>query len=127
MARYTGPKNRICRKFGEPILGSGKNLQKKSAPPGMHGASKKRKAASEYSIQLKEKQKAKKRIYYTINKEKILAQTKSNYEENREERMGRMRRYNRANKEKAALYTKSYYEKNKERLKNMFENIKTIY
>lgn len=59
MARYTGPKNRICRKFGEPILGSGKNLQKKSAPPGMHGASKKRKTASEYSIQLKEKQKAK--------------------------------------------------------------------
>lgn len=59
MARYTGPKNRICRKFGEPILGSGKNLQKKSAPPGMHGATKKRKAASEYSIQLKEKQKAK--------------------------------------------------------------------
>ena len=59
MARYTGPKNRICRKFGEPILGSGKNLQKKSAPPGMHGASKKRKTASEYAIQLKEKQKAK--------------------------------------------------------------------
>ncbi|MCC6186053.1 MAG: 30S ribosomal protein S4 [Chitinophagaceae bacterium] len=59
MARYTGPKNRICRKFGEPILGSGKNLSKKSAPPGMHGATKKRKAASEYSIQLKEKQKAK--------------------------------------------------------------------
>jgi small subunit ribosomal protein S4 len=59
MARYTGPKNRICRKFGEPILGSGKNLQKKSAPPGMHGATKKRKTASEYAIQLKEKQKAK--------------------------------------------------------------------
>lgn len=59
MARYTGPKNRICRKFGEPILGSGKNLQKKSAPPGMHGASKKRKTQSEYAIQLKEKQKAK--------------------------------------------------------------------
>lgn len=59
MARYTGPKNRICRKFGEPILGSGKNLQRKSNPPGMHGAGKKRKAASEYAIQLKEKQKAK--------------------------------------------------------------------
>lgn len=59
MARYTGPKNRICRKFGEPILGSGKNLQKKSTPPGMHGASKKRKTQSEYAIQLKEKQKAK--------------------------------------------------------------------
>lgn len=59
MARYTGPKNRICRKFGEPILGSGKNLSKLSTPPGMHGASKKRKSQSEYAIQLKEKQKAK--------------------------------------------------------------------
>lgn len=59
MARYTGPKNRICRIFGEPILGSGKNLGKNSNPPGMHGNSKKRKTASEYAIQLKEKQKAK--------------------------------------------------------------------
>ena len=59
MARYTGPKNRICRIFGEPILGSGKNLQKNSNPPGQHGPSKKRKTASEYAIQLKEKQKAK--------------------------------------------------------------------
>ncbi|MBS1771733.1 MAG: 30S ribosomal protein S4 [Bacteroidetes bacterium] len=59
MARYTGPKNRICRIFGEPILGSGKSLQKNSNPPGQHGPSKKRKTASEYAIQLKEKQKAK--------------------------------------------------------------------
>ena len=59
MARYTGPKNRICRIFGEPILGSGKNLQKNSNPPGQHGPSKKRKTASEYAVQLKEKQKAK--------------------------------------------------------------------
>ncbi|MBS1588348.1 MAG: 30S ribosomal protein S4 [Bacteroidetes bacterium] len=59
MARYTGPKNRICRIFGEPILGSGKNLGKSSNPPGMHGNSKKRKSQSEYGIQLKEKQKAK--------------------------------------------------------------------
>jgi small subunit ribosomal protein S4 len=59
MARYTGPKNRICRIFGEPILGSGKSLGKTSYPPGMHGPSRKRKAASEYSVQLKEKQKAK--------------------------------------------------------------------
>lgn len=59
MARYTGPKNRICRIFGEPILGSGKNLSKNSNPPGMHGATRKRKAPSEYAIQLKEKQKAK--------------------------------------------------------------------
>ena len=59
MARYTGPKNRINRKFGEPILGSGKDLNKNSFPPGMHGNSKKRKTASEYSVQLREKQKAK--------------------------------------------------------------------
>ena len=59
MARYTGPKNKICRIFGEPILGSGKNLTKNSNPPGMHGANRKRKAPSEYAIQLKEKQKAK--------------------------------------------------------------------
>lgn len=59
MARYTGPKNRICRIFGEPILGSGKNLAKNSNPPGMHGTTRKRKTQSEYAIQLKEKQKAK--------------------------------------------------------------------
>lgn len=59
MARYTGPKNRICRIFGEPILGSGKSLSKNSNPPGQHGPNRKRKAASEYAVQLKEKQKAK--------------------------------------------------------------------
>lgn len=59
MARYTGPKNKICRIFGEPILGSGKNLGKNSNPPGMHGANRKRKQLSEYGVQLKEKQKAK--------------------------------------------------------------------
>lgn len=59
MARYTGPKNRICRIFGEPILGSGKSLGKNSNPPGQHGPTRKRKQASEYAVQLKEKQKAK--------------------------------------------------------------------
>jgi small subunit ribosomal protein S4 len=59
MARYTGPKNRICRIFGEPILGSGKSLSKNSNPPGQHGGTRKRKTASEYAVQLKEKQKAK--------------------------------------------------------------------
>ncbi|MFM9908227.1 MAG: 30S ribosomal protein S4 [Chitinophagaceae bacterium] len=59
MARYTGPKTRICRIFGEPILGNGKYLTKSSFPPGQHGPSKKRKAPGEYAIQLKEKQKAK--------------------------------------------------------------------
>src|SRR3954471_25056110 len=59
MARYTGPKNRICRIFGEPILGSGKSFGKNSNPPGQHGPTRKRKTASEYAVQLKEKQKAK--------------------------------------------------------------------
>jgi small subunit ribosomal protein S4 len=59
MARYTGPKTKICRRFGEPILGNAKYLDKNSNPPGQHGASKKRKAPGEYAIQLKEKQKAK--------------------------------------------------------------------
>ena len=58
MARYTGPKARISRKFGEPILGGGKALQRKSYAPGMHGKGRKRKQ-SEYAVQLNEKQKAK--------------------------------------------------------------------
>ena len=59
MARYRGPKTRICRIFGEPILGNGKYLTKNSNPPGQHGATKKRKQPGEYALQLKEKQKAK--------------------------------------------------------------------
>jgi len=58
MARYTGPKARISRRFNEPILGDNKALQKKNYAPGMHGKGKKRKL-SEYAIQLAEKQKAK--------------------------------------------------------------------
>ncbi len=58
MARYTGPKVRISRRFNEPILGESKAFQKKNYPPGMHGKGKKRKQ-SEYAIQLAEKQKAK--------------------------------------------------------------------
>lgn len=59
MARYNGPKTKISRKFGEPILGNGKWLDKNSNPPGQHGAAKKRKTLGEYALQLKEKQKAK--------------------------------------------------------------------
>jgi small subunit ribosomal protein S4 len=59
MARYTGPKTKISRIFGEPILGNGKYLTKNSNPPGQHGASKKRKTLGEYALQLREKQKAK--------------------------------------------------------------------
>lgn len=58
MARYTGPKTRIARKFGEAIFGPDKVLSKKNYPPGQHGANKRRKT-SEYGIQLREKQKAK--------------------------------------------------------------------
>lgn len=58
MARYTGPKVRISRRFGEPIMGDNKALQKKNYGPGMHGRGKKRKR-SEYAMQLSEKQKAK--------------------------------------------------------------------
>ena len=59
MARYTGPKSKIARKFKEPIFGADKVLEKKNYPPGMHGLSKKRSKQSEYSVQLQEKQKAK--------------------------------------------------------------------
>ena len=59
MARYTGPKTKISRRFGEPITGNGKWLSKNSNPPGMHGANRKRKTLGEYALQLSEKQKAK--------------------------------------------------------------------
>ena len=58
MARYTGPKTKIARKFQEPIFGPDKVLTKKNYPPGQHGNSRKRKT-SEYGLQLREKQKAK--------------------------------------------------------------------
>ena len=58
MARYRGPKAKISRRYGEPILGPSKALQKKSYPPGQHGKGRRRKQ-SEYAVQLMEKQKAK--------------------------------------------------------------------
>ena len=59
MARYTGPKTKISRKFGEPLFGEDRTLEKKNYPPGQHGNSKRRSKKSEYAIQLMEKQKAK--------------------------------------------------------------------
>jgi len=59
MARYTGPKSKIARKFKEPIFGPDKALEKKNYPPGMHGNARRRGKKSEYAIQLAEKQKAK--------------------------------------------------------------------
>ncbi len=59
MARYTGPKSKIARRFREPIFGPDKALEKKNYPPGMHGTSKRRGKQSEYAVQLMEKQKVK--------------------------------------------------------------------
>jgi small subunit ribosomal protein S4 len=59
MARYTGPRSRIARRFQEPILGNSKSLEKKNYPPGMHGQMKKRAKQSEYAVQIREKQKVK--------------------------------------------------------------------
>jgi len=59
MARYRGPKTKISRKFGEAIFGYDKSFERRNYPPGQHGNSRRRKKPSDYSIQLKEKQKAK--------------------------------------------------------------------
>ncbi|WP_299889884.1 30S ribosomal protein S4 [uncultured Lacinutrix sp.] len=59
MARYTGPKTKIARKFGEAIFGEDKAFEKRNYPPGQHGNNRRRGKKSEYAIQLMEKQKAK--------------------------------------------------------------------
>ena len=59
MARYTGPKTKKARIFGEAIFGPDKALEKRNYPPGQHGLARKRKKTSEYGTQLREKQKAK--------------------------------------------------------------------
>ncbi|MFQ3305662.1 MAG: small subunit ribosomal protein S4 [Polaribacter sp.] len=59
MARYTGPKTKISRKFGEAIFGDDKNFEKRNYPPGQHGNARRRGKKSEYATQLMEKQKAK--------------------------------------------------------------------
>ncbi len=59
MARYTGPKSKIARKFREPIFGPDKALERKNYPPGQHGNTRRRGKQSEYAVQLLEKQKTK--------------------------------------------------------------------
>ena len=59
MARYTGPKTKIARKFGEAIFGDDKSFEKRNYPPGQHGNNRRRGKKSDYAIQLAEKQKAK--------------------------------------------------------------------
>ena len=58
MARYTGPRAKVARRFSDPIFGSSKAVSKKAYPPGQHGRGRRRKQ-SEYAVQLMEKQKAK--------------------------------------------------------------------
>ena len=55
MGRYTGPRTKISRRFGEPIFGPDKVLERRPNPPGQHGANKRRKKVSEYGQQLREK------------------------------------------------------------------------
>jgi len=52
MARYTGPKTKIARKFGEAIFGDDKSFEKRNFPPGQHGNNRRRGKKSEYAIQL---------------------------------------------------------------------------
>ncbi|MCI5080987.1 MAG: 30S ribosomal protein S4 [Saprospiraceae bacterium] len=59
MARYTGPKTKKARAFGEPIFGFDKAFERKKYPPGQHGNTRRRKQKSDYALQLMEKQKAK--------------------------------------------------------------------
>ncbi|MCB0566115.1 MAG: 30S ribosomal protein S4 [Phaeodactylibacter sp.] len=59
MARYTGPKTKKARAFGEPIFGFDKHFERKKYPPGQHGNTRRRKQKSDYALQLMEKQKAK--------------------------------------------------------------------
>ena len=59
MGRYTGPRSKIARRFGEAIFGPDKVLDRRNYAPGQHGANKRRKKVSEYGTQLREKQKAK--------------------------------------------------------------------
>ncbi|MCP5516749.1 MAG: 30S ribosomal protein S4 [Verrucomicrobiales bacterium] len=68
MARYTGPRVRISRRFGVPIFGSSKYLERRGYPPGMHGPRSRRKI-SEFALGLMEKQKI--RYYYGLQEKQF--------------------------------------------------------
>ena len=59
MARYTGPKTKVSRRYGVPLFGPSKSLERRNFPPGQHGAKNTRKKQSDFSIALAEKQKLK--------------------------------------------------------------------
>ncbi len=64
MARYTGPTDKISRRFGVPLFGPSKALERRSYPPGQHGVRSGRRKQSEYAVALAEKQKL--RMQYGI-------------------------------------------------------------
>lgn len=68
MARYTGPKVRISRRFGIPIFGPSKYLERRNFPPGVHGPRSRRKV-SEYALALGEKQKL--RYFYGLQEKQF--------------------------------------------------------
>lgn len=57
MARYTGPRDKVSRRFGVALFGSTKALEKRPFPPGQHGMRAGRKKKSDYGVMLAEKQK----------------------------------------------------------------------
>ena len=57
MARFTGPKAKVSRRYGVPIFGPSKAMERKNYPPGIHGPKGSRRKQSEYAIALGEKQK----------------------------------------------------------------------
>jgi len=71
MARYTGNKNRIARRYGVNIFGRTRNpLLHKPNPPGVHGARRRKK--SDYGLQLEEKQKLK-AIYGMLSEKQLIS------------------------------------------------------
>ena len=57
MGRYTGPKTKVARRYGVPLFGPSKSLERKNYPPGMHGPKGSRRKQSDYAVALGEKQK----------------------------------------------------------------------
>ena len=64
MARYTGPRVRISRRFGIPIFGPSKYLERRNYGPGVHGPKSGRRKTTDYGLGLIEKQKL--RYYYGL-------------------------------------------------------------
>ena len=63
MARYRGPRQKIARRFKEPLFGPSKSLERKPYPPGQHGRSRRGKE-SEYSVQLEREAESKTYLWF---------------------------------------------------------------